>query len=100
VRRIARGVVLVGAKLERPRMVRSTEVPGYYVISASVPEIAPNAVATWATRGIDPVQQVIAVDDNAIQISEFGAGSSHQPPITLATGGAQESRDCVTRAKR
>jgi hypothetical protein len=97
VRRIARGVVLVGAKLERPRIVKSTELAGYYFVSARVREIAPGAIATWATKGIVPLQQVIAVDTNAIQISQFGSGNVHQPPITLATAGAQESRDCITR---
>jgi hypothetical protein len=97
VRRIARGVVLVGGKLVRPQMVPSSELHGYFLVSARVPQIAPRAVATWATKGIDPIQQVIAVDENAIEISEFGSGFSHQPPITLDTAGAQKSRDCVFR---
>ena len=100
VRRIARGVVLVGAKLERPRIVQSKDLPGYYFISARVREIAPGAVATWSTQGIDPVRQVIAVDENAIEISEFGSGSSHVPPVTLGAAGALESRDCVTHGAR
>jgi len=96
VRRIQRGIVLVGAKLVRPRAVRAS-VGGYYFVSARVPAIDPGAVATWATKGIDPATQIIAVDPNAREISEFGSGSSHDPPLTEDTGGAQESRDCATR---
>lgn len=97
-RRLRRGIVLVGAKLVRPRIVKSSELDGYYFISARVPQIAADAVATWATQGVAPVKQVIAVDEYAREISEFGSGTKHDPPVTLDTGGAQESRDCVTRA--
>jgi hypothetical protein len=93
--RIRRGILLEGGKVLHAEAVRSTAVPQWYFISARVPGLG---VATWAANGLEAPTQIAAVDPNARQVSEFGSGLKHKPPLTTSMPGAAESRACATGA--
>jgi hypothetical protein len=98
VAKLQAGIVLENAKLMQVRVFRSPKLRDFYFVSARVPALAADAVATWAAKGIEPSTQIVAVDTNARQISEFGSGLKHNPQLTETTPGAAQSRACVTRS--
>lgn len=93
--RIAKGVILSGARLAKVEAVGAGGIPGGYFVSATVRGGgSPGKVATWFVHGLGGSGAVLAVDDLAATISTFGSSVSSNPAINATTRGAYRSRVC------